>query len=955
VKDLILSLGNYIKRGRKSAAGKSSSPWGLRFGAALICVAVLTLVRAALDPILGVTHPFVTFYAAVAIAAGFGGLGPGLVALLLGLLVGNYFFVSPRYALTLHANSTAVIGNLTFCATGLVICGTVTALRRASLRAECSITALANAEQRVMRVLQSITDACYVLDANGCLIHMNGTAKRLLVERGLNPDELLSKHIFDEAFSEARDASCVSAFRKAMSERVVLETEIFYESSKRWYSVRFYPMEEGGLSAFFHDFTDRKHAEQRVKIQHAVTSALAHADSLRQAAPEILKGICEATGSAVASLWSLDRSANVLRCAETFACDPSCAEQFRSVTRQVTFERGIGLPGRVWASGESVWISDVTTDANFRRAAIAISEHLHGAFATPIQLGEEFFGIIAFYSCEVRQPDDSLLQMLDGISLQIAQFINRKQADAALRESERRFVDIIDLAMDAIITIDSDQRIVTFNGAAEEMFRCPAAEAIGSSLERFIPHRYRTAHHDHVLEFAQSGKKTRRASERHGMVMALRADGEEFSIEASLSTVETGGKMLFTAIVRDITERKRAEDALRESEEKFQTLANNMSQFAWMADAEGRIFWYNQRWLDYTGTTIEEMQGWGWKKVHHPDHVDRIMMRIQHSWNSGQPWEDTFQLRGRDGTYRWFLSRAVPIRDADGRVVRWFGTNTDVTELRDVQESLRNAKDALAKSNQSLEAKVQESIANLTESRAIIERQEKLASLGVFAAGIAHEVRNPLTAIKVRLFTLKSSHKPGSSEHEDLEVIRHEIDRLEHLVHEFLQFARPAEPELQTMPVESLLRDVHDLLQSDLAGKSVDLKLELMAKEPVRVDPNKMKQVLINFVQNGAESMEAGGTITLRSRLDKQVLNGRHATVVVMDVADTGTGIPPEVQKRLFDPFFTTKEEGTGLGLPIAARIIGKHGGAIQYQTHPNRGTTFSIVLPLAPRNENQS
>jgi signal transduction histidine kinase len=121
------------------------------------------------------------------------------------------------------------------------------------------------------------------------------------------------------------------------------------------------------------------------------------------------------------------------------------------------------------------------------------------------------------------------------------------------------------------------------------------------------------------------------------------------------------------------------------------------------------------------------------------------------------------------------------------------------------------------------------------------------------------------------------------------------------------------------------------------------------------VDPNKMKQVLINFVQNGAESMEAGGTITLRSRLDKQVLNGRHVTVVVMDVADTGKGIPPEVQKRLFDPFFTTKEEGTGLGLPIAARIIGKHGGAIQYQTHPNRGTTFSIVLPLAPRNENQS
>jgi len=533
--------------------------------------------------------------------------------------------------------------------------------------------------------------------------------------------------------------------------------------------------------------------------------------------------------------------------------------------------------------------------------------------------------------------------------------IERQQADQALRESERRFVDIIDLAMDAIVTVDHDQRIVIFNSAAEEMFRCPAAEAIGSSLERFIPPRYRTAHHHHVREFAQSGKKTRRASERHGTVMALRADGEEFPVEASISTVETGGKMLFTAILRDITERKRAEDALRESEERFQTLANNMSQLVWMADADGRIFWYNQRWLDYTGTTIEEMQGWGWKKVHHPDHVDRVVASFQHSWDTGQPWEDTFPLRGRDGAYRWFLSRALPIRDADERVVRWFGTNTDVTELRHMQESLRNAKDALAKSNQSLEAKVREGIANLTESRAIIERQEKLASLGVFAAGIAHEVRNPLTAIKVRLFTLKSSHKPGTSEHEDLEVIRHEIDRLEHLVRDFLQFARPGDPELQTISVESLLRDVRDLLQSDLAGKSVELKLELLAKEPIRVDPNKMKQVLINFVQNGAESMEAGGTVTLRSRLDKQVLNGRHVAAVVIDVADTGKGISPEVQKRLFDPFFTTKEEGTGLGLPIAARSVEKHGGLIQYQTQPNRGTTFSIVLPLAPKNEIQS
>jgi signal transduction histidine kinase len=243
----------------------------------------------------------------------------------------------------------------------------------------------------------------------------------------------------------------------------------------------------------------------------------------------------------------------------------------------------------------------------------------------------------------------------------------------------------------------------------------------------------------------------------------------------------------------------------------------------------------------------------------------------------------------------------------------------------------------------------------LSESRALLERQEKLASLGVFATGIAHEIRNPLTAIKVRLFTLKNSHQPDTSEREDLEVIGAEIDRLEHIVRDFLQFARPAEPELQALPVDQLLQEVHKLLRSDLAAKSVALKLELLTDQPVLVDPSKMKQVLINFVQNGAESIAADGTVILRSRLDKQLLNGHLASVVVIDVADTGSGIAPEVQKRLFDPFFTTKETGTGLGLSIAARIVEKHGGVIQVQTQPQRGTTFSIVLPLVPKYENPS
>ena len=173
------------------------------------------------------------------------------------------------------------------------------------------------------------------------------------------------------------------------------------------------------------------------------------------------------------------------------------------------------------------------------------------------------------------------------------------------------------------------------------------------------------------------------------------------------------GKIVgINVVVEEITERKRAEavlavseNALRDSEARFRELAENISQFAWTADAAGWIYWYNQRWYDYTGTTLEEMQGWGWQKVHHPEHVERVVERIRQSFESGAPWEDTFPLRGRDGSYRWFLSRALPIRNEAGDVIRWFGTNTDVTKQIEAENALRELNATL---EQRVEAETQE-------------------------------------------------------------------------------------------------------------------------------------------------------------------------------------------------------------------------------------------------------
>jgi signal transduction histidine kinase len=243
----------------------------------------------------------------------------------------------------------------------------------------------------------------------------------------------------------------------------------------------------------------------------------------------------------------------------------------------------------------------------------------------------------------------------------------------------------------------------------------------------------------------------------------------------------------------------------------------------------------------------------------------------------------------------------------------------------------------------------------LRQSRAVIERNEKLASLGSLAAGVAHEIRNPLTAINVRVHSLKRSLVSGSSEHEDAAVIDNEIKRLEGIVQAFLQFARPAEPKFVTISADSLLVRVRALLGGQMEKAAIQLLLESPPDLWVRVDPQQIEQVLINLVRNAAESIERDGVIRLRARKDTARLGERCGPVVVLEVSDTGKGISPEVQKRLFDPFFTTKEEGTGLGLSIAMRIVEQQGGALHYATQLSRGTTFSLLLPEAEDHSHES
>ncbi|MGH8017721.1 MAG: two-component system sensor histidine kinase NtrB [Opitutaceae bacterium] len=240
---------------------------------------------------------------------------------------------------------------------------------------------------------------------------------------------------------------------------------------------------------------------------------------------------------------------------------------------------------------------------------------------------------------------------------------------------------------------------------------------------------------------------------------------------------------------------------------------------------------------------------------------------------------------------------------------------------------------------------------SLTESRHQLAQQEKLAALGELAAGIAHEIRNPLTAIKARLFTLRKSPALDTHAAEDAGMINNEIDRLERIVRDFLRFARPPVPTRETVDVAALLRELRELVQPQFANSGVVVQVDDTSVPAVAADRDQLKQVLLNLAQNAADAiLETGrpGTIRLgaRSAEDPRRLRGKAG--VRIEVRDDGPGIAPEVRARLFDPFFTTKASGTGLGLAISARLIEMHGGRIDCRSTPGRGTTFAIHLPSA-------
>lgn len=267
-----------------------------------------------------------------------------------------------------------------------------------------------------------------------------------------------------------------------------------------------------------------------------------------------------------------------------------------------------------------------------------------------------------------------------------AEMIERQKA-AEAKAGEARLRELADTIPGLVFETDPE----ACNTYVNEQYRAYT----GLPFDALLGERWReVVHPDDRSRVAAAWREAAYSSQPLELEARIRrADGawRWFMFRVSSIRDEEGRGKKGIGVCTDIDDAKRAQELLRESEQQFRNLAESLPQLTWMADGRGWIYWYNRRWFEYTGTTLEEMQGWGWRAVHHPDYVDGVVERIQRAWDTGEPWEDSFPLRGADGHYRWFLSRALPMKDSEGRVIRWFGTNTDITEkqrLEDLQKTL---------------------------------------------------------------------------------------------------------------------------------------------------------------------------------------------------------------------------------------------------------------------------
>jgi PAS domain S-box-containing protein len=388
-----------------------------------------------------------------------------------------------------------------------------------------------------------------------------------------------------------------------------------------------------------------------------------------------------------------------------------------------------------------------------------------------------------------------------------------------------------------------------------------------------------------------------------------------------------------TRAIRKAGEQLQArESALRASEERFRHVANMMPGVVWTAAPDGTITFANDRWYAYTGLEpAQNTRDWP-RLVLHPDDYETCAEQWTKSLREGKEYEIEVRNRRYDGEYRWWLTRAIPVKDPDAHVLMWYGFSTDIHDIKQSKEALHQSEEKLRQQAHELE---QQLIAS-----------GRLVSLGEITASMAHEFNNPLGIVMGFAQDLLSETDPSSSQYRSLKIIDEETKRCQRIIQELLEFARPRSTELSLTDIKETVGKTLNLITNHLYKQKIETATLVDENLPkISADPQQLEQVLVNLYLNAIGAMPDGGKLIVEANTEPVDGTDR---MVVITVADTGFGIEKNDLPKIFQPFFTAKKgRGLGLGLPICQRIVKNHGGRIDVESQPGHGTTFKLYLPV--------
>jgi PAS domain S-box-containing protein len=492
-----------------------------------------------------------------------------------------------------------------------------------------------------------------------------------------------------------------------------------------------------------------------------------------------------------------------------------------------------------------------------------------------------------------------------------------KRLENELHKSQEQTHAIVDSIVDPIITIDELGHIQTANLATEKVFGYALEEILGQNIKVLMPDPYQSEHDNYLRNYRTTGVKKIIGIGRE--MEGLRKDGSIFPMQLTVCEVDYPDKILFTGIVRDISKRRQAEEALREKEQQWQLFSQATNSLLWNWDFADDSVERNiafETTFGYSNKDVSPTIAWWIERLHDEDR-ERVMAVFQETLDAKKSTcSYSYRFRRKDGSYADIEDRVFILRDASGVGVRALGAMTDITERIQLEEKIR--------------------------------KNHNSEMLGILAGGIAHDFNNMLTGIICSFSLLEMLSDSNSEAHKIAREGNEAAEQTRLLTQQLLTFAKGGMPLKESIDIEKLLRKTVGLT---LSGSNTKPTYHLEADlYPVDIDSGQISQVLQNLVLNAAQSMPEGGMLHVgASNVEVDELlpmaSGRYVKITI---ADQGSGMSPEVMDKIFNPYFTTKTTGHGLGLATVHSIIRRHGGHITVQSTVGTGTTFTFYLPAA-------